>query len=1309
MKGKVDMKKIFFCLLLNCFLAFTGKILVGMEQQKEYKITLESSLSYWTNACFKICPDYPNQQPFTPLSSETFKTVLDDYIKLEKKNFESNKSSFWKAKSQLNGTPFPHMIKKVVDNAEIFVAGDHHGCIHSMLRNLWRLVAGGYLDNNFKIKNKNFFMVFLGDYINRGKYGAEVIYTLCRLKLANPDKVFVLRGNHETNSWIMSNSTYYNSDLFPKYEQTIAEEIYKKSQEWFTFLPDVLLIGNTKKEFIHFSHGGFVIEGLEVCLQIYVDVYKKAEWNNIESETEKYKLHDYSKFINSNEIYCEINDSNSSSWMDFFCKSSGMFKKSLIYVDEKSGRVCCQLETFEEMNKNFFPSIKAFIRGHQHSDFGLKTFIKNDVFEGNSQDWKLSNLSNAIAFNTQDHNVFTFSNASSKLNLYHDHFGLIKINEKYENWKLYPVEEPYPKNGLKKQAYVSIDLYDQSNDDTERHALQSTILTTKNHESSKHAGVSENLVKIAQNGSEASWNPYILKEDSDKNKLLNRIEKLEKEKKEKEELSNKDLENKTYLSGLLSKIGWENVESDLKNYVYINDKVACLNKTESLKNINEDNFVYKVTYNQQDYFFSTAGNFATPINSKILNSENKKQFYHLYLNIDPKWNHFFKILKEIINDFKKVDFSYEIFIAPFSSSASYLEEGTSAHVMIKIFSPNEKKVGTAISICREVLSNLYTHYYKNDGDYKILIIEQDKETKKLIIKYPSFKGHPLKFKEPLNDTFYLDFQGNLNNPDGFIQNVQAISKIETLSGWTDACFRTCKEMSDPSNKIPLTFEILKGALSEYIELEKEKFLTENHSLWEVGTQLNSNPFPHMIKKIVNDAEVFVVGDHHGNIHSMLRNLWRLVAGGYLDNNFKIKKNNFYIVFLGDYIDRGKYGAEVIYTICRLKLANPDNVFVLRGNHEEKSVAEVFGYKEELAKKYTNDADTLWDESLKWFEYLPDVLLMGNQKKGFIHFSHGGFIIDNDSTTSMENQSLNNEINYTNINVKYTTIARNGKFIYPYKKYDYDKILTDDKKYYVIKDPWNCRWGDFINEQSNNIYLIKYTEKETGDVFLDGRPQCSVSLVESLYFNKGLIKGFIGGHQHKVSGCKIFPKNEGRSSSSSSNFVKNNNSEYDNTAVTAIIENKYKPKPWTDFNFFKKNKLILNNEQCYNVLILSNIINFDYDFGGFLTMNEKCGKWGFYAIEEPVEKNLEGGYTHIKKNSSQKGILTSEKQFYGLQPSVSQDLIDIAREKNKPYWSPLTDQIQIEQKGLGDRLKSMVEKLLMTLSLIVQKLKLKQSN
>ncbi len=69
------------------------------------------------------------------------------------------------------------------------------------------------------------------------------------------------------------------------------------------------------------------------------------------------------------------------------------------------------------------------------------------------------------------------------------------------------------------------------------------------------------------------------------------------------------------------------------------------------------------------------------------------------------------------------------------------------------------------------------------------------------------------------------------------------------------------------------------------------------------------------------ANLVFVGDTHGDF-----NATKTVCRTYLPLRYKL-------VFLGDYVDRGENSrANINYLIC-LKLAQPDDVFLLQGNHE----------------------------------------------------------------------------------------------------------------------------------------------------------------------------------------------------------------------------------------------------------------------------------------------------------------------------------------------------------------------------------------
>lgn len=141
------------------------------------------------------------------------------------------------------------------------------------------------------------------------------------------------------------------------------------------------------------------------------------------------------------------------------------------------------------------------------------------------------------------------------------------------------------------------------------------------------------------------------------------------------------------------------------------------------------------------------------------------------------------------------------------------------------------------------------------------------------------------------------------------------------------------------------------------------------------------------------------GDLHGDVHSLLECINNLKQKGYMNrqNPFKIAAPNFRMVFLGDYVDRGLYGAEVIYTILRLKLANPDKVFLVRGNHEDIDINRKHGFAQELVNKFNLQEQEAYNYLKKVsgiYDLMPVVLYVGNnngerKNKNFIQCCHGG--------------------------------------------------------------------------------------------------------------------------------------------------------------------------------------------------------------------------------------------------------------------------------------------------------------------------------
>ena len=80
---------------------------------------------------------------------------------------------------------------RISENSRMVVLGDIHGDLATLTQILRKADVLGILENRSGL------LVCLGDYVDRGPHPLEVLYLLLRLQQLHPDRVVLLRGNHE--------------------------------------------------------------------------------------------------------------------------------------------------------------------------------------------------------------------------------------------------------------------------------------------------------------------------------------------------------------------------------------------------------------------------------------------------------------------------------------------------------------------------------------------------------------------------------------------------------------------------------------------------------------------------------------------------------------------------------------------------------------------------------------------------------------------------------------------------------------------------------------------------------------------------------------------------------------------------------------------------------------------------------------------------------------------------------------------------------------------------------------------------------
>lgn len=85
-----------------------------------------------------------------------------------------------------------------------------------------------------------------------------------------------------------------------------------------------------------------------------------------------------------------------------------------------------------------------------------------------------------------------------------------------------------------------------------------------------------------------------------------------------------------------------------------------------------------------------------------------------------------------------------------------------------------------------------------------------------------------------------------------------------------------------------------------------------------------------------NGKLNITGDLHGNLAALLAIESAIWPSGPALTPARL-------LFLGDFIDRGPHGTELLAYLLAAKLQRPGGIFMIRGNHETRDIQKMFTF------------------------------------------------------------------------------------------------------------------------------------------------------------------------------------------------------------------------------------------------------------------------------------------------------------------------------------------------------------------------------
>ena len=122
------------------------------------------------------------------------------------------------------------------------------------------------------------------------------------------------------------------------------------------------------------------------------------------------------------------------------------------------------------------------------------------------------------------------------------------------------------------------------------------------------------------------------------------------------------------------------------------------------------------------------------------------------------------------------------------------------------------------------------------------------------------------------------------------------------------------------------------------------------------------------------SPITICGDIHGQLYDLFQLFETAAPKGVSSSKF---------LFMGDYVDRGRFSMETFCYLAAHKVKYPKQFFLLRGNHEARQTNQKYGFYDETVTNYGHSG--MWSMVNEVFDLLPMAAVIDNR----VFSVHGG--------------------------------------------------------------------------------------------------------------------------------------------------------------------------------------------------------------------------------------------------------------------------------------------------------------------------------